>query len=504
MRKILKGLVCAGTCAILSYTTSFISGCAGLVSGTSNNTSPTTLVVSNVQASAITTSGSQISWTTDALADSSVDYGTTAAFGNSTPVNSAMVTSHQVTLSGLAAGTTYYFQVNSTDTKGRHGHGGNSFKTGGFSLSGTISPATAGTGTTVTLTGPQSATTTPDSSGTYMFSGLAGGSYVVKPSNAGYTFNPASQTVTVGSGSVAGVNFSASSSTAAPAITTQPVNQTVTAGQTATFSVLATGTAPLSYQWQKNGANIAGATGTSYTTPATATTDSGSTFDVVVSNTAGSATSTTATLTVNAAPVAPTITTQPVNQTVTAGQTATFSVVASGTAPLSYQWQDNGANVTGATSSNYTTPATTTLQTGSKFDVVVTDPAGSVTSSAVTLTVSATVVAPTITTQPVSQTVTAGQTATFSVVASGTAPLNYQWQKNGANIAGATGTSYTTPATATTDSGSTFDVVVSNTAGSATSNAATLTVNAAPAPAIQVSSNSINFGNDVVGILTSL
>ena len=294
--------MCAGTCAILSYTTSFISGCAGLVSGTSNNTSPTTLVVSNVQASAITTSGSQISWTTDALADSSVDYGTTAAFGNSTPVNSAMVTSHQVTLSGLAAGTTYYFQVNSTDTKGRHGHGGNSFKTGGFSLSGTISPATAGTGTTVTLTGPQSATTTPDSSGTYMFSGLAGGSYVVKPSNAGYTFNPASQTVTVGSGSVAGVNFSASASTAAPAITTQPVSQTVTAGQTATFSVVASGTAPLSYQWQKNGANIAGATGTSYTTPATATTDSGSTFDVVVSNTAGSATSNAATLTVNAAP----------------------------------------------------------------------------------------------------------------------------------------------------------------------------------------------------------
>ncbi len=71
-----------------------------------------------------------------------------------------------------------------------------------------------------------------------------------------------------------------------------------------------------------------GRTGTSYTTPATATTDSGSTFRVVVTNTAGTITSAAATLTVNAAAVAPTITTQPANETVTAGQTATFTVVA--------------------------------------------------------------------------------------------------------------------------------------------------------------------------------
>ena len=136
----------------------------------------------------------------------------------------------------------------------------------------------------------------------------------------------------------------------APTITTQPANQTVTAGQTATFTVVAAGTAPLSYQWQKNGVNITGATSASYTTPATTTSDSGATFRAVVTNTAGTATSNAATLTVNAAPVAPTITTQPANQTVTAGQTATFTVVAAGTAPLSYQWQKNGANITGATS----------------------------------------------------------------------------------------------------------------------------------------------------------
>src|SRR5439155_1102549 len=96
------------------------------------------------------------------------------------------------------------------------------------------------------------------------------------------------------------------------------------------------------------------------TTPTTTTADGGSTFDVVVSNSAGSATSSAATLTVNPAAVAPAITTQPANQMVTAGQTAAFSVAASGTAPLSYQWQKNGANVSGATSSSYTTPATAT------------------------------------------------------------------------------------------------------------------------------------------------
>ncbi len=266
----------------------------------------------------------------------------------------------------------------------------------------------------------------------------------------------------------------------APLITGQPASQTVVVGQTATFTVVATGTAPLSYQWQKNGAAISGATAASYTTPATALADNGSQFIVVVSNTAGSATSNAATLTVSASSTAPAITTQPLNQTVTAGQTATFTVVATGTAPLSYQWQKNGVAISGATAASYTTPATTLADNGSQFIVVVSNTAGSATSNAATLTVSASSIPPAITTQPLNQTVTAGQTATFTVVATGTAPLSYQWQKNGVAIGGATAASYTTPATTLADNGSQFIVVVSNTAGSATSNAATLTVNAPP------------------------
>ncbi len=89
---------------------------------------------------------------------------------------------------------------------------------------------------------------------------------------------------------------------------------------------------------------------------------------------------------------------------------------------------------------------------------------------------SSTPTAPAITTQPTSLTVLAGQTATFKVVAVGAAPLSYQWQKNGSDISGATSATYTTPATAATDNGSQFKVVVNNSVGSATSNPATLMV----------------------------
>src|SRR5437763_260585 len=177
--------------------------------------------------------------------------------------------------------------------------------------------------------------------------------------------------------------------------------------------------------------------------------------------------------------VAPSITAQPTNDTVTAGQAASFSVVATGTAPLSYQWQKNGTAISGATSASYTTAATTSADNGAQFVVVVSNSAGSVTSNAATLTVSAVAVAPSITTQPSNQTVTVGQTAAFTVVAAGAAPLSYQWQKSGTAISGATSASYTTPATTSADNGAKFVVAVSNVAGNVTSNAATLTVNAA-------------------------
>src|SRR5580693_1135388 len=182
----------------------------------------------------------------------------------------------------------------------------------------------------------------------------------------------------------------------------------------------------------------------------------------------------------SSAATAPVITTQPVSQSVSVGQSVNFVVVATGSAPLSYQWQKTGVNISGATSNSYTTPAAATGDNGARFTVVVSNSAGSATSNAAILTVTSTQqgnTAPQIIMQPSSQTVTAGQSATFTIVATGSPTLTYQWQKNGANIAGATSASYTTPATATSDSGESFDVIVTNSFGTVTSNSASLTVN---------------------------
>jgi Immunoglobulin domain/Immunoglobulin I-set domain len=274
-----------------------------------------------------------------------------------------------------------------------------------------------------------------------------------------------------------------------PTITTQPANLTVALGATATFSVVATGSAPLAYQWRKAGVNIAGATSASYTTPATLSGDNGALFSVVITNSAGSVSSANATLTVTSGLA---ITTQPASQTVTVGATATFSVVASGTPPLTYQWSKNAVAISGATSASYTTPATVAGDNGALFSVVVTG-IGSVTSNNATLTVNT---PPSITTQPINQSVTVGATATFSVVASGTPPLTYQWRKNAVAISGATSASYTTPSTVSGDNGALFSVVVTGT-GSVTSSNAVLTVNAPPSITTQPVNQTVTLGATV-------
>ena len=307
-------------------------------------------------------------------------------------------------------------------------------------------------------------------------------------------------TDSVGTATSGAATLAVTATPLAPSIATQPSNATVTAGQTATFSVTASGTSPLSYQWRKNGANVSGATASTYTTPATTSADSGVQFSVVVTNAAGSVTSSAATLTVNT-PV--TITSQPASQTVTAGQTATFSVSVSGAFSTTYQWRKNGVNISGGTAASYATPVTTTADSGAQFSVVITSLVGSVTSNSATLTVTAAPVAPSITTQPSSRTVTAGQTATFSVTASGTSPLSYQWRKNGVSIGGATASSYTTPATTAADNGALFSVVVTNSLGSATSSAATLTVNTPVSITSQPASQTVTAGQTATFSITA-
>ena len=264
-------------------------------------------------------------------------------------------------------------------------------------------------------------------------------------------------------------------------ITSQPDNQAVISGQTASFKVEATGST-LSYQWKKNGTNIPGATSSSYTTPPTSNADNGAVFSVSISNGAATATS-NATLTVSDIAVAPAITTQPADQIAITGQTATFSVKATGTS-LGYQWKKNGSDISGATSSSYTTPPISSGDSGARYSVSVSNSEGTVISNTATLTGSDQAVAPAITTQPVAQTITAGQTATFTVMAKGTGTLTFQWKKNGTDISGATSSSYATPVAVIGDNSAVFSVVVSSSAGTVTSSNATLTVIPVVVPSI--------------------
>jgi glucose/arabinose dehydrogenase len=169
-----------------------------------------------------------------------------------------------------------------------------------------------------------------------------------------------------------------------PSITTQPTDQTVTQGQPATFTVAASGTTTLTYQWQRNQVNISGATSPSYSIPSTVAADNGAKFRCLVTNNFGTATSNEATLTVNSPP---SITTQPTDQTIIQGEPVTFTVAAIGTPTLTYQWQRNQMDISGATSPSYTNSSRVADDNGAKFRCIVTNNFGTATSNEATLTV---------------------------------------------------------------------------------------------------------------------
>ncbi len=213
-----------------------------------------------------------------------------------------------------------------------------------------------------------------------------------------------------------------------PVIVSPPVSRTNNAGTAATFSTVASGT-NLRYQWFKGGVPINGASNATLTLAAVFAGDMGG-YSVVVSNAYGSVTSSPpALLTV----IDPFVVSPPVSRTNNAGTAATFSAVALGTLPLSYQWFWNGTNglgdagrVSGAHSATLTISNVLGGEAGS-YTLVVTNALGSVISSPPAVL---TVIDPVITSQPVDQTNAAGTTARFSVGVSGTSP-GYQWFKGG-------------------------------------------------------------------------
>lgn len=269
-------------------------------------------------------------------------------------------------------------------------------------------------------------------------------------------------------------------------ITLNPAGVSLHPTQTATFSVAAQGLSPFTYQWYQipsgGGAGVAitGAMSNTYTTPPVDLSYNADQYYATVTDSCAGTplTSTNATLTVTAGNVSPTIITQPVGVTVAPGGTTSFTVVASGTPTLTYQWfvipagQTSGTAVTGATAATYNVPgsATTLANDQDKYYVIVTNGYGQAVSQSATLAVGSGIQ---ITQQPVTQYVAVGAPATFQVTATSNLPLTYQWYEAAPGsatftpITGATSPTYTATSTTANESGSVFHVVVSN--GSTTS-----------------------------------
>jgi hypothetical protein len=230
-----------------------------------------------------------------------------------------------------------------------------------------------------------------------------------------------------------------------PYFLSQPVSQTATNGATVVFSASAGGQSPLSYQWLCNGTNlpaggnISGVTSNTLTLSAVTSANAGN-YSVIVTNNYGAITSSLATLSVIFPPA---FATQPTNQSVLAGSNALFSATVTGASPLAYQWRQNGTNLTNSgnvsgASSNVLALVSVSASNAGNYTLIATNIYGSATSSVATLTV---LLPPTITVPPAAQTIQCGSNASFSVIATGTVPLKYQWSLDGAALTAATNTS---------------------------------------------------------------
>ena len=252
-----------------------------------------------------------------------------------------------------------------------------------------------------------------------------------------------------------------------PSITAQPANQTNSVGYSASLTVATTGSLPLSYQWNFNGTNINGATNATLMLANVQLSQAGN-YAVLVTNAYGTVLSSNAVLAVVATP--PAITTQPTNETIFVNDSVSFSVAATGSLPLSCQWNFNGTNIGGATNAMLTLTQVQLNQAGN-YTVLVTNTFGAVLSSNAMLVVVA--VPPAITTQPTNQNVFVGDTAVFVVASDGPLPLTYQWAFNGKNIVGATNATLTLTNVQFSQDGN-YTVWVTNAFGSALSSNAML------------------------------
>jgi hypothetical protein len=281
--------------------------------------------------------------------------------------------------------------------------------------------------------------------------------------DASGTNNPL--TVVVSTNEVVQANF-----VALPTVTISPQNLIVLAGSNAVLTANAAGLPPLSYQWQKDMGFIVGATSARYTIFGAQATDAGN-YSIIVSNPFGSVTSGVATVTVV---FPPSISLQPISQVVAAGTNLTLTVVAEGTPPLTYQWNNSAGAIAGKTESALVFNPAQTNNTDS-YSVVVSNPYGVLTSQVAAVFVYSPV---RILAQPASLVVPAYAPASFTVAASGfPAPYSFQWMHNGTNVTGATSNSFTIHQVHLSDLGD-YQALISN--GYSFTNSDIATLNMAP------------------------
>jgi hypothetical protein len=224
----------------------------------------------------------------------------------------------------------------------------------------------------------------------------------------------------------------------APAVSSHPANRTVNQGDSAAFSVTATGTGPLMYRWRRNGvplsdgSGISGAASAALTINPVAAAHAGQ-YDCAITSACGSVTSSAASLTVT---VPPSISAHPVGVELCAGQRAVFSVTATGTGPLTYQWRRNGVALTSAPHLSGINTSTLAIEPAHESDagtytVAVSNPGGSIVSQPALLTVRPGAV---ITQQPQAQSIAGGARATFTVATQGVQPTSYRWRRNGQDL----------------------------------------------------------------------
>ena len=304
----------------------------------------------------------------------------------------------------------------------------------------------------VTANGAAVLSGTPTTPGTYTFQMIA----YWYPNATGLSTSAKSYTVTVKQGAVV-----------LPVIVSNPSSQTIATGSQLSLAVSISGTA--NFQWQLNGVDISGAT-QSLLTIAPATSANAGTYTCVVSNSAGSVTSSPAVVTVVSAPVI--VSSPPPTQSVAIGSNVTLSVLASGSTTPNYQWQFNGVSIFGATTSTLALNSVTAANSGS-YTCIVSNIAGSVSTIPSVLSVLAN--APAILSNPTSQSATLGSTIVFSVSATSNASLTYQWNLNGVAIAGATSSSCIVKADSTSKAGN-YTCVVTNSGGSVTTSPAVLSL----------------------------